>query len=154
MQYQIYDITDNRGNDILTATVCRRLEVGKFTHSLRNRIFAKKQAFLCEIRVEYADGTTAVIGTDNTWLVTREGSVREADFYDGEVYDARVDLNESSWIDASIEKVRFNPVLRVTYGDLVRAHEEFKPIEITTLDDGTLIYDFGQNFAGAIKGLF
>ena len=73
MQYQIYDITDNlRGNDILTATVCGGWAVGKFTHSLRNRIFAKKQAFLCEIRVEYADGTTAVIGTDNTWLVTRE----------------------------------------------------------------------------------
>jgi alpha-L-rhamnosidase len=155
MQYQIYDITNNlSGNDILTATVCGGWAVGKFTHSLRNRIFAKRQAFLCEIRVEFKDGTSVVTGTDTTWYVTRQGAVRESDFYNGEVYDASVDLKRSTWINASIEKVRFNPELSVTYGELVRAHEEFNPVEITTLDDGTSIYDFGQNFAGVIKAKF
>ena len=155
MQYQIYDITHHlHGNDILTATVCGGWAVGKFTHALRNRIFAKRQAFLSEIRVEYQDGSTTVIGTDDTWQVTRQGVVKEADFYDGEVVDARVDLSQSPWINASIEKVPFHPNFYVTYGEPVRAHEEFQPVATSTLEDGTLIYDFGQNFAGVIKAKF
>jgi alpha-L-rhamnosidase len=155
MQYQIYDITDHlSGNDTLTATVCGGWAVGKFTHSLRNRIFAKRQAFLCEIRVGFKDGSTVVIGTDNTWKVTRQGVVTKADFYDGEVVDSRVDINHSAWTNASIEKVRFKPEFSVTYGEPVRAHEELQPREITTLEDGTCIVDFGQNIAGVIKATF
>lgn len=34
------------------------------------------------------------------------------------------------------------------YGAPVRAHEEFRPVQITRAKSGMLIYDFGQNFAG------
>lgn len=36
------------------------------------------------------------------------------------------------------------------YGAPVRAHEEFRPVQITRAKSGMLIYDFGQNFAGVI----
>lgn len=155
MQYQIYDITNKlTGNDILTATVCGGWAVGKFTHCQRNRIFAKRQAFLCEIRIEFEDGTKTIIGSDQSWQVAREGSLKQADFYDGEYFDATVDEREIKWINATVEKVKLKPKFLATYGDLVCAQETLLPNLISQTKDGKLIYDFGQNFAGVIKAQF
>ena len=71
-----------------------------------NRIYAKRQAFLGEIHILYKDGTQEIISTDETWQVTENGNFREAEFYDGEVYDATVNLEKASFHNASIEKVK------------------------------------------------
>ena len=49
---------------------------------------------------------------------------------------------------ASFEQVKIHPKIMAQYGAPVRAHEEFRPVQITRAKSGMLIYDFGQNFAG------
>lgn len=152
LQYQIYDVTEllKNGGKIV-AVVAGGWAVGSYTHKRVNRIYADRQALLAEIRISYEDGTSEVIGTDESWEVTENGNFRFAEFYDGEIYDATIDLNKISWRKAKVEKLKIKPEITAQYGVPVRAHEEFKPVFVSKTETGELIYDFGQNFAGVIK---
>ena len=47
--------------------------------------------------VEYEDGTTERLVTDEKWCVTVNGPIRANNEYDGEVYDARMELDGDKW---------------------------------------------------------
>ncbi len=152
LQYQVYDITsDIKSSNELTAIVGGGWAVGPFTYVRRTRVFAKKQAFLCEIRITYTDGSTEVISTDSSWDVTLDGNYVETEFYDGEVYDATIDISKINFHKASLAKVSIKPDITATYGAMVKHMETLKPIGHHKSNQGTLIYDFGQNFAGVIS---
>lgn len=152
LQYQTYDITNYlRKSNELIAAVGGGWAVGAFTYKRRNRVYAKRQAFLCEIRILYKDGTEEVLGTDETWEVTEDGNYGITEFYNGEIYDAGVELNSIPWRKAGVEKLKIKPVITAQYGVPVTAHEAMKPINRFKARSGMIIYDFGQNFAGVIK---
>ncbi|MDK7046826.1 family 78 glycoside hydrolase catalytic domain, partial [Escherichia coli] len=52
---------------------------------------------------------------------------------------------------ASIEKLRIHPQIRADYSARVCEHEVFEPQLVKRSDNGELIYDFGQNFAGIVR---
>ena len=148
--YQTYDVTAQlQESSTLTAVVAGGWAVGSFIYSRINRFAADRQALLLEVRITYEDGTQDVIGTDESWQVTREGAYRMADLYDGETYDATVDESAIDWHTASIEKLRVHPEITVAYLP-VKAQETMTPVSVTAHETG-LIYDFGQNFAGVIN---
>lgn len=152
LQYQIYDVTSmlRQGNNHITATVSGGWAVGSFIYSRVNRVTADRQALMMELLIEYEDGKSEVIGTDKSWMVSIDGPVKEADIYDGEVYDATTDESSMTWRFSEIENVKIHPRITATYGSLVKRHESFKPLSITK--NGNLsIYDFGQNMAGIIE---
>ncbi len=150
LQYQTYDVTDLlSGENTLTAVVGGGWAVGAFVFTRVNRITADRQALLLELRVTYTDGTQEIIGTDESWQVTREGRYRYGDWYDGETYDATVDMEQIAWHPAAPEKLRVNPTIRAAYGAPVIAHERMTPISCKKVGDA-YIYDFGQNFAGVV----
>ena len=150
LQYQAYDVTEQLGatND-LVVTVAGGWAVGPFSYTRKNRVTADRQALLLEVRVEFEDGTTQVLGTGEDWQVTEGGPCRMACFYDGETYDARVALDNATWRPATRETLRVSPALLAEDGAPVRAHEVMHPVSCTKVGD-ELIYDFGQNFAGVV----
>ena len=152
LQYQTYDVTQQlQSSNTLTATVAGGWAVGSFVFTRQNRVSADRQALLLELRVTYEDGSQEVITTDESWQVTTGGPCRMADLYDGETWDATVDLDRAAWHSASPETLRVHPTLSAAYGAPVKAHERFSPVSCNPLPDGTLIYDFGQNFAGVVS---
>lgn len=151
LQYQVYDVTAQvKDGAVLEATVAGGWAVGSFIFTRANRFDGDRQAFLAEVRVTYADGSTEVIPTDESWDVTEEGPVRMADIYDGETYDATVDTAKIAWRKAAFEKLRIDPQIICDYSAPVRAHEVMKPISVKQVG-GVHVYDFGQNFAGVIR---
>lgn len=151
LQYQTYDVTALLAEEnTLTAVVGGGWAVGAFVFTRVNRVTAKRQALLLELRITYADGTSEVIGTDESWQVTRDGSYRYGDWYDGEVYDATVRPESIVWRNAAREKLRVAPKIEAAYGAPVIAHERLRPISCQKRED-LLIYDFGQNFAGVVE---
>ena len=151
LQYQTYDVTDAlRAEDTITAVVAGGWAVGSFVFTRINRHDGDRQALLLELRIMYEDGTEEIIGTDETWEVTRNGSVRMADIYDGETYDATVDPERITWNKAGLEALRIHPQILADYGSPVKAHEELHPVSVNIVD-GIPVYDFGQNFAGVVK---
>lgn len=151
LQYQAYDVTARlQQTNELVVEVAGGWAVGSFVFTRKNRVTANRQALLLELRVWYTDGTTQVFGTDESWQVAMDGPVQMADLYDGETYDATVTPEKMHWHAACRENLRCAPAIRAACGAMVKAHEVMEPISCTTLADGTLVYDFGQNFAGVI----
>ena len=151
LQYQTYDVTDLIGaqND-LVVTVSGGWAVGSFVFSRVNRVSADRQALLLELRITYEDGTTQIIGTDESWEVTEDGPCRMADIYDGETWDATVSLEQASWKKASQESLRHQPKIYAADGAPVRVLQVMEPVSCTKVGE-ELVYDFGQNFAGVVE---
>ena len=151
MQYQTYDVTSFLGQENeLCATVAGGWAVGSYTYARRNRIYARRQAFLAELYITYADGTQEIIATDESWQATMDGPLKAADIYDGEIYDA-AEADNARWESAAVEELSFTPWLIAQYGAPVRVYERRKPLSCTRAPSGALIYDFGQNFAGIVQ---
>ncbi|MBR3086709.1 MAG: alpha-L-rhamnosidase N-terminal domain-containing protein, partial [Kiritimatiellae bacterium] len=54
--------------------------------------YGKRTAFLAQLEVEFADGTKQIVVSDDSWRYTERGPVRDADHYNGETYDARLEM--------------------------------------------------------------
>ena len=153
LQYDLYDVTAllNEQNE-LVAVIGGGWAVGRFTYSSKSRITCERQAFLCELFLEYEDGSRETIVTDESWQQTMDGNFRFGDFYDGEVYDATLDLSRAKWRAADIYKPKIKPHITARYGCRVTAHERLTPIAHFSAQNGKEeIYDFGQNFAGVVS---
>ncbi len=108
------------------------------------------------IRLSYADGTTDVIATDNSWQ-TAPGPIVRNNVYLGEHYDARREVKNwaadnpaGSWKGAvavagpaGAPQAQMQPPVRVTKILQPRSIREVKP--------GTYLLDMGQNFAGGVR---
>ena len=150
LQYQVYDVTSMiSGSDTLEAVVAGGWAVGSFVFTRVNRVTADRQALLLELRLTFEDGTTQIVGTDESWQVSEDGNFRLADLYDGETYDATIDQDTIAWRQATAEKLRVDPQTVATAGVSVKRHEKMLPVSCTKHGD-VLIYDFGQNFAGVV----
>jgi len=152
IQYQTYDITKQLNKDnTITVVVAGGWAVGSFTYKRVSKINADRQALLLEVHIEYTDGTKDIISTNESWYVTENSNYSMAEWYDGETYDANVDLDKVEWKHADITLPRKHADIIAQYGAPVKAQETIKPISSTTSPSGELIYDFGQNFAGVIS---
>ncbi len=151
MQYQTYEVAGlQAGENELKARVGAGWAVGAFTFTRSNRTYADTPSLLLELHLEYEDGRREIIGTDETWSVSREGKLRFADWYDGETYDATIDENSIPFKRADLTRPRTEPELRAEYGAPVRAIQRLEPVAVFSSPNGERIYDFGQNFAGVI----
>ncbi len=151
MQYQTYELTGlNTGENEIKAVVGAGWAVGAFTFTRHNQTYADTQALLAEVHFQYADGREEILGSDETWEVSREGALRFADIYDGEVYDASVDEEKIAYKPADIAVRRVESPIEAEYGAPVKAVVTLEPVAVFSSPNGERIYDFGQNFAGVI----
>ncbi len=152
LQYDLYDVTALlKEQNELIAVVGGGWAVGRFTYSSKSRITCDRQAFLAELFLEYEDGSKEKIVTDESWQQTMDGNFRFGDFYDGEVYDATLTLNQAKWRAADIYRPKIKPQITARYGCRVTAHERLTPLSHFPAKNGKEeIYDFGQNFAGVV----
>ena len=122
LQYDLYDVTALlKEQNELVAVVGGGWAVGRFTYSSKSRITCDRQAFLAELFLEYEDGSKESIVTDESWQQTMDGNFRFGDFYDGEVYDATLDLNQAKWRAADIYRPKIKPQITARYGCPVTA---------------------------------
>jgi len=110
---------------------------------------------LLQLRIEHPDGTATTILSDDAWRLTRDGPIRANNEYDGEDYDARLDLGH--WAQAGYDDGCWQPVQRVPapVGRLsaqmiepIRVVERRRPIAVTPLPSGAWVFDIGQNIVG------
>ena len=110
---------------------------------------------LLQLNVEYADGSTAQIVSDRNWKLTADGPIRANNEYDGEEYDAGMEMpgwcqpkfDDSNWQPAQLVTPA-SPVLSAQIGEPIRVMDTLHPIAITNPKPGVYIFDMGQNMAG------
>ena len=110
---------------------------------------------ILQLMVEFADGTSQIIVTDQTWRVA-DGPVMRNSVYLGEFYDARRErpgwdepgFDDSKW-DLAVAATRpsLGP-LRTQDAPPIRVTRILKAVKLTEPRPGVFIFDFGQNFAG------
>ena len=110
------------------------------------------------IIIEYADGTKQKVSTDESWKLTANGPIRANNEFDGEEYDARMELGDWSVVGYDDSKWIWSKRTDIPMAELIgqpapnmRVLNTLKPKSINTISDGRYIIDFGQNMAGWIQ---
>lgn len=159
--YQTYDITDmiRKGGNTVGGILADGWYHGRINWSKEEGYHGLDIGFKAELHLHYADGTGEVVMTDDSWKYT-EGPVRMADIWDGEIYDARLemdgwskpDFNASSW-ETPIDGVEIQAFLQADEGAPVKIMDEITPISIFKTPKGEPLIDFGQNMVGWVEFL-
>lgn len=107
--------------------------------------------------VEYTDGSKETLVSDASWKMTTQGPIRSNNEYDGEDYDARMELgnwsqagyDESNW--QAVQRVSIpSGVLRGAMAPNMHVVKTVQPKTITKVGDKYML-DMGQNMVGWIK---
>lgn len=109
---------------------------------------------LCQLHLEYTDGTTASLVSDGAWRTT-PGPITFTCIYGGEDYDARREL--PGWAEPGLDDSTWKPV-QVVEGPggrlvsqaqpAIRVLQTLTPVKVTQPKPGVFVYDLGQNFSG------
>jgi alpha-L-rhamnosidase len=118
------------------------------------RTFGFPKAIL-HLTVEFEDGTTTEIVTSEKWKLSANGPIRANNEYDGEEYDARMELpnwskpgfDDSKWEEPEAMAAPKGP-LASQMAEPLRVTETIKPVSVKALAHGVYIYDMGQNMVG------
>lgn len=158
IKYNVYDLTEQLNDGVNALGVV--LGNGRFYtmrqhykgYKIKNFGFPK---MLFQLEVEYADGTTERIKSDNSWRGTADGPIRSNNEYDGEIYDARKTFDgwDEPGFDAEdwlIPEYVSQPdgVYEAQLNSPMKVLMEVKPVSITAQGVGKYILDMGQNMVG------
>ncbi len=158
IQYQTYDVTDMLNeNNTISALLGDGWYRGFIGFSGQRGYYGDKIALIAQLELKYTDGSTEVIGTNSNWKVTT-GALLESDIYNGEFYDANLEMpgwkttgfNDDNWKTAVVFDDP-KDILVAPQGEPVKAVEELKAIEYLTTPKGEMVYDMGQNMVGWIR---
>jgi alpha-L-rhamnosidase len=145
IQSQTYDVTRqlHAGQNVLGAEVSTGWFAGNVA-MFGSQKYGSETALTAQLRVTYSDGTTDVVGTDQSWQ-TAPGAVRVADLLNGESYDAR--RTATDWSPALLRPSA--TALLVPQADQpVRVTQTVAAKAIASPTPGKYLYDLGQNMVG------
>lgn len=156
LQYQEYDVTQwLTETNVWTVTVADGWYAGRVSVNGGSTQFGDRLGILGELEVTYVDGSSEIIGTDETFRSTT-GQYRYSDIFIGEQQDLR--LQDDTW-ESSTDTEQLTPAQVVDYplanlvpqkGAYVRCMSELAPIKIWQ-EDAAYILDFGQVIAGRVQ---
>jgi alpha-L-rhamnosidase len=116
-------------------------------------------SMLTQLELTRADGSTVVVDLADAWRWS-SGPVTAASLYDGERYDARLeiagwstpDFDDSTWGRLDKRAVdTYSAQLEPAVGVPVRVIEELAPVVTERRSNGRIRLDFGQNIAGRLR---
>ncbi|MCC8045578.1 MAG: family 78 glycoside hydrolase catalytic domain, partial [Clostridiales bacterium] len=149
IQYQTYDVTEyfeekrKYSLSFILGDGWYRGSIGCFG---KTNVFGRETKLLAQLEITYLDGTTDVIGTDDSFAWSNDGPIRFNDFKDGEIVDANRTPSYSG--NAKLTEVQVVP--SASNNVWIKEKETFKGKLITT-PSGKKVVDFGQNLAGFIS---
>ena len=153
LQYQTYDVTDLVADGAeLSVALGHGWYSGRFGFVLSDEgFYGNDWRLIAELRVWYADGSEQVMGTDDSWQVTRS-NVTFSNIYDGEHVDdtlPALPAVPAMLLDAQ-EAAEATAKLHARLSLPVVAHETFSPMLVRT-PAGECVLDLGQNIAGTFR---
>jgi alpha-L-rhamnosidase len=158
IQYQAYDVTSMLGEkNAIGAIVGDGWYRGYIGFSGQRAYYGDKLGLLVQLKINYADGTSERIVTNENWKATT-GPILKSDIYNGESYDARLEMpgwakagfSAKGWKKAAVLD-HSKEILIAPQGVPVKAVEKIKPIKLITTPKGEMVFDLGQNIVGRVR---
>ncbi len=149
LQYQSYDVTSLLSSRNVIEIGCGH---GWFasrmgTPKTVNGFYGDVPALICALKLDYADGKTEMIYSDDSWAVAKSEYI-QSQIYDGETMDARI-------VPEFTEKARVfdwdKNTLIPDEGEPIRETERISVREVIYAPNGSVILDFGQNLTGYLE---
>jgi alpha-L-rhamnosidase len=155
--YSTYDVTKHlrRGANAIGVMLGNgRYFAPRQWMSIDMRMFGYPKLLL-QLELERADGTIDRISSDESWKLSTAGPLRANNEYDGEVYDARMEMpgwNQPGYHDASWQQAQIveapGPVVSAETIEPIRVTRTLKPIAIRQIRPSDYIFDMGENMVG------
>ena len=152
LQVQAYDVTEllPPGTTEITALLSDGWWRGQVGLLRAADQWGGQTAFLAQLHVRYADGTTEVTGTGASWQ-SRPSPLLAADLIEGQRTDLRLS-GRGDWRPVrpgpdgwGFDRLAWSPA------PPVRRVEEIRPVAVTRLGAGRQVVDLGQNINGWIR---
>jgi alpha-L-rhamnosidase len=159
LEYQRYDVTQQlvKGANVIGAIVADGWWSGKLGVTAIGNQYGDANGLLCQLIVEYEDGTKDTIGTDGSFRWSY-GAYRYADLYEGESYDAS--LEPDGWKYTGFDDSGWKPVKEVTYDNTVlkgrlappvTVYRTVTPKRLYVSENGQTVLDVGENIVGRLQ---
>jgi alpha-L-rhamnosidase len=157
--YQTYDVTNllTKGDNVLGGVLGDGWYAGAigWGHATFN-YGDYPLRLLAQLQIEFEDGTTQTIGTDDSWKGSF-GPIVMSQFLDGENYDARLEktgwnnvkYDDKDWQAVDVKEVTEN--ILADPGVTVNVMQSLNPKSTYLTKSGVLVYDMGQNMVGWAK---
>lgn len=147
IQYQTFDVTEQvQTSGKLSILLGNGWYKARFGFAAKEDVgfYGNEWKLIAEIRITYADGTEAVIGTDESWTV-RRSNILFSNLYDGEIVDDTLEpLPQEQVVVTDAPKGELTARMSLP----VRIHEVFEPMELIHTPAGEMVFDMGQEFTG------
>ena len=162
--YSVYDVT----RQLKAGENCLGVELGNGWYNplplrlfgsfnLRDHLSIGRPRFIAQLRLDYQDGSSETVATDEKWRVG-SGPVRRNDIYLGEWFDAQQEkegwdqpgFDDADWSAPRVATEKIGPLVAQPLPP-VRVTEEWSAVKVTEPRPGVLIYDCGKNFAGWVR---
>lgn len=109
---------------------------------------SQPKAIIAQLHIEFSDGTTQDIGTDESWFVA-ESNLRFCHLYNGIIYDAtHIPVYDTQ---AKLAEDNSQDLLIAQEGEFVKEQEHLGVKEIIVTPKGETVLDFGQNMTGYLE---
>lgn len=148
LQAQEYDVTAMlQGENHLKIYVGEGWHLGRMTCFSSHVYSAKYPAVICELLIEYSDGTTEKVVSDESFFVGRS-KILFSSIYDGETFDARATetpIHHAFCLDYTKQ------TLIPQEGEKVVETERLSPVKHTKDSANFDVLDFGQNLTGYVE---
>jgi alpha-L-rhamnosidase len=161
VKYNVLDVTKSivSGKNALGVI----LGTGHFYNNRQNTKPEKHKHFgfpkmLFQLEIEYTDGSTQTIVSDDTWKVTSDGPIRSTNDFDGEIYDATKEL--TGWNNVGYKAAKWQKVelVQAPAGKIseqtnpnMKIMQIVEPESITPIAADTFVLDMGQNMTGWLE---
>ena len=159
--YSTYDVTDflKNGENAISAVLGNgwfNIQSLAVWHFEKARWRSRPQ-MICELRIEYTDGTIETICTDNSWK-TASGAYAFNNLYSGDTYDARLEeqgwnmtgFDDSKWLNSK-EVNEPAPLLNAQLMPAIQVSKEISPVSFKAFGDKIYVFDMGVNISGVCR---
>lgn len=165
VEYQSYDATEHlrEGDNVFAAIVGEGWYSGRVALDPKRAgsHYGGRPAFLCQMHIEYDDGSVDIVATDESWK-TDHGAIVYSDLLLGEKYDARLEKDwhspdydaNGAWNAEVVAPRPRAPKVEAPRGVPIRKTEQIAPRFLHRDSGGRLIYDLGQNLSGHVRAEF
>ncbi len=151
LQVETYDITAllNENNTVVMGVApgwkgFPRFNASKLQHKF---LGIGETAVIAAIEIEYADGTSEILYTDESWL-SRKGKTVYSHLYNGYTYDPSF-VDDKPVASTPFPCCTDNLIDRA--GEKITEHEYLPAKEIIITPKGETVIDFGQNMTGYVQ---
>ncbi len=155
--YLTFDVTDQlqKGENALGVILGNgRYYAPRLTVPTKTRTFGFPKLLL-QLDIQHNDGSTSRVISNQDWKITTNGPVQANNEYDGEEYDARLEMpgwdqpnfDDSAWNNVEMVEAP-EGTLRAQMTEPIRVTDTLLPVKRTNPRPGMYIFDMGQNMVG------